>query len=100
MALEQNNHKMFYTQGWVGCLPPPNRATGGFEELMTYTKFLTREKHLALPDRDITLCGCAIIRLNSWKRITALEGDECERCAEQAFSGQDKATTAPASQYF
>jgi hypothetical protein len=66
---------------------------------MTYTKFLTEapNKHLALPDRDITLCGCAITRLSSWKRITALEGDECERCAEQAFSGRDKASIAPTS---
>jgi|SRR5579864_5700509 len=48
---------------------------GVFEELMTYTKFLTQEKHLALPDRDMTLCGCAITRLNSWKRITALVSD-------------------------
>src|SRR5712691_4299826 len=67
--------------------------------LMTYTKLLNQEanKHLALPDRDTTLCGCAITRLNSWKRITALEGDECERCAEQAFSGRDKASIAPTS---
>jgi hypothetical protein len=66
---------------------------------MTYTKFLTEapNKHLALPDRDITLCGCAITRPNNWKRITALEGDECEKCAEQAFSGRDKASIAPAS---
>ena len=56
---------------------------------MTYTKFLTEgtNKHLALPTKDTTLCGCVITRLDSWKRITALEGDECERCAEQAFSG-------------
>jgi hypothetical protein len=69
---------------------------------MTYTKFLTEapHKHLALPDRDITLCGCAITRLNNWKRITALEGDECERCAEQAFSGRDKASIAPASPHY
>jgi hypothetical protein len=53
---------------------------------MTYTKFLTH-KHLALPDSDMTLCGCVITRLDSWKRITALEGDECEKCAEHAFSG-------------
>ena len=102
---------MFYTSSeWTDCLPPPN---GGYwflsknrlarrqcgpmilteGSLMTYTKFLNREtnKHLALPNGDMTLCGCAIIRLNSWKRITALEGDECERCAEQAFLEREKA---------
>jgi hypothetical protein len=63
---------------------------------MTYTKFLTQgtNKHLALPDRDVTLCGCVITRLDSWKRITALEGDECERCVEQAFSGREEAEAA------
>jgi len=97
--LEQNNHKMFYHRMGADCLPPPNGAAGVFEELMTYTKFLTQEKHLALPDRDMTLCGCAITRLNSWKRITALEGDECERCAKQAF-GRDKVSTAPISPHY
>jgi len=63
---------------------------------MTYTKFLTQEKHLALPDGDMTLCGCAITRLNRWKRITALEGDECERCADKAFA-RDKLATARTS---
>jgi hypothetical protein len=69
---------------------------------MTYAKFLTQEtnKHLALPDRDMTLCGRAITRLNSWKLITALEGDECERCAEQAFSERDKASIATISPHY
>lgn len=60
---------------------------------MTYTKFLNQgtSKHLALPDKDTTLCGCVVTRLDSWKRITALEGDECERCAEQAFPGCEEA---------
>ena len=60
---------------------------------MTYTKFLTQgtSKHLALPDKDMTLCGRVITRLDSWKRITALEGDECEKCVEQAFAGCEEA---------
>jgi hypothetical protein len=59
---------------------------------MAYTKFLSQEKHVALSDRDMTLCGCAITRLNSWK-------DERERYTEQAF-GRDKVSTAPISPHY
>jgi len=59
---------------------------------MTYVKLLTggRRKHLALAenlgDGATTLCGGALTRVQGWKRLTHLEGDECERCADRAFA--------------
>jgi len=41
----------------------------------------------------LTLCGCAVTRPQSWKQISTLEGDECERCASLAFRGN--ATKTP-----
>jgi hypothetical protein len=57
---------------------------------MTYLKLMNSEKkHLAVRDQThdylTTLCGCTITRPRSWTAITALEGDECERCASLAF---------------
>jgi hypothetical protein len=33
-----------------------------------------------------TLCGCTVTRSVGWKAVTALEGDECEKCAAVSFS--------------
>jgi hypothetical protein len=56
---------------------------------MTYLKLADSPKHLALPDKahedGVTLCGCVMTRPHSWTAITALEGDECEKCASLAF---------------
>ena len=60
---------------------------------MTYMKLVTGgvKHHLAAGDQpsaeSITLCGCAVTRSHSWKLIGALEGDECQHCAELAFGG-------------
>ena len=59
---------------------------------MTYLKLIsTRAKrHLVLPVQNPggfdTLCGCTITRAGNWRVITALEGDECEKCAGLSFS--------------
>ena len=58
---------------------------------MTYKKLLTSgvKKHLVPCDEAIdgatTLCGCTVTRVDRWKRIAALEGDECEKCADLTF---------------
>ncbi len=58
---------------------------------MTYRKLLTSggKKHLVPYDEAIdeatTLCGCTITHVDRWKRIAALEGDECEKCADLTF---------------
>ena len=60
---------------------------------MTYMKLVTGgvKRHLTAGDRpsaeSVTLCGCAVTRSHSWKLIGALEGDECQHCAELAFGG-------------
>jgi len=59
---------------------------------MTYMKLVTGgvKHHLAVADQssvETTLCGCTVTQAHSWKRITGLEGDECEECAELAFGG-------------
>jgi hypothetical protein len=60
---------------------------------MTYMKLVTGgvKRHLAAGDHpsaeSVTLCGCAVTRSHSWKLIGALEGDECQLCAELAFGG-------------
>jgi hypothetical protein len=63
------------------------------EKVMTYVKLVTdgRRKHLVLAeelaaDGATTLCGGTITRVQGWKRLTRLEGDECERCAARAFA--------------
>ena len=69
---------------------------------MTYMKLVTGgvKHHLTVADQPsaecITLCGCAVTRSHSWKRIRGLEGDECEHCAELAFGGNGvQVLTAP-----
>jgi hypothetical protein len=50
--------------------------------------------HLLLMDQvsneSKTLCGSTVTQNHSWKRISALEGDECPQCAELAFNGNAK----------
>jgi hypothetical protein len=50
--------------------------------------------HLCLIDGSSieakTLCGRTVTQNHSWKRISALEGDECPQCAELAFDGNVK----------
>ena len=59
---------------------------------MTYLKLISEraKRHLVLPAQDPggfdTLCGCTITRAGNWRVITALEGDECEKCAAVSFS--------------
>jgi hypothetical protein len=58
--------------------------------MTTYMKLVAQSAkwHLTKPDRieqGITLCGCVVTRVLGWRRIYALEGDECEKCAELAF---------------
>ena len=59
---------------------------------MTYLKLISEraKRHLVLPAQDPggfdTLCGCTITRAGNWRVITALEGDECEKCAGLSFS--------------
>jgi hypothetical protein len=61
---------------------------------MTYMKLVTGgvKHHLAVadcpPGESMTLCGCLVTQPHSWKLIGGLEGDECEQCAELAFSHQ------------
>jgi hypothetical protein len=49
------------------------------------------KQHLRVADQadgdSETLCGCAVTRSHSWKRISRLEGDECPMCAALAFGG-------------
>ncbi|MEQ1884091.1 MAG: hypothetical protein ABL967_03460 [Bryobacteraceae bacterium] len=57
---------------------------------MTYIKLLStsRKQHLVDETRlkeGVTLCGSTFVRVHNWKRVDHLEGDECERCAENAF---------------
>jgi len=59
---------------------------------MTYLKLISEKakRHLVVPAQDPggfdTLCGCTITRAGNWRVITALEGDECEKCAGLSFS--------------
>jgi hypothetical protein len=59
---------------------------------MTYLKMVAEggKKHL-IPavqglDEITTLCGCTVTRRVGWKAVTALEGDECAKCAAISFS--------------
>ena len=59
---------------------------------MTYLKMISADakKHLVPAVQGLeeitTLCGCTVTRSVSWKAVTALEGDECEKCASVSFS--------------
>jgi hypothetical protein len=59
---------------------------------MTYLKMLSAgaKKHLIAVDQRLdevtTLCGCTVTRRGNCKAVTALEGDECEKCASVSFS--------------
>ncbi len=70
---------------------------------MVYMKLITAgvRRHLAVADRpsveSSTLCGCTVTQSLSWKRISGLEGDECEHCAELAFGGATRTKAALAS---
>ena len=59
-------------------------------------------RHLCVLDQfsnDMeTLCGCTVTQLQSWKRITSLEGDECGQCADVAFDGKPQSSEATESQ--
>jgi hypothetical protein len=57
---------------------------------MTYLKLAAHgyKPHLMSPDQlenGATLCGCVVTQAPGWRRISSLEGDECEKCAEVAF---------------
>jgi len=89
----------------LGFLPKQNSAImfqRSFGLPMTYMKLVTGgvKRHLAAGDQpsaeSATLCGCAVTRSHSWKLIGALEGDECQHCAELAFGG--RADRRPAQQ--
>jgi hypothetical protein len=58
--------------------------------MTTYFKLLTpgSRRHLMKPDQadaGTTLCGCLVTGGLGWRRISALEGDECEKCAQLSF---------------
>jgi hypothetical protein len=59
---------------------------------MTYLKMISEDakKHLVPAVQGLeeitTLCGCIVTRRVGWKAVTALEGDECEKCAAVSFS--------------
>ena len=59
---------------------------------MTYLKMISEDakKHLVPAVQGLeeitTLCGCTVTRRVGWKAVTALEGDECEKCASVSFS--------------
>ncbi len=63
----------------------------GIEHDVTYMKLLTEgvKRHLIpldqATDGATTLCGCTITHADRWKLIAALEGDECEKCADLTF---------------
>ena len=58
--------------------------------MTTYLKLLepASRRHLMKPDQaeaGTTLCGCLVTGGVGWRRISALEGDECEKCAQLSF---------------
>jgi hypothetical protein len=64
---------------------------------MTYMKITAHgsKRHLMKEDQleqGTTLCGCVVTRVLGWRRISGLEGDECEKCADLSFG-----TSPPAS---
>jgi hypothetical protein len=57
---------------------------------MTYMKLVAHgsKRHLMKPDQleqGTTLCGCVVTHMLGWQFVSALEGDECEKCVELAF---------------
>ena len=58
---------------------------------MTYLKLISdgAKRHLILPGQELdgvtTLCGSTITRAHSWSLISALTGDECDKCAALSF---------------
>jgi hypothetical protein len=58
---------------------------------MTYLKLMSdrAKRHLILPGQELdgvtTLCGSTITRAHNWSLITALTGDECDKCAALSF---------------
>ena len=58
--------------------------------MMMYLKMVSARKHLITAGQGLegvtTLCGCTVTRPARWKAVTALEGDECEKCAAVSFS--------------
>jgi hypothetical protein len=59
---------------------------------MMYLKMISESarKHLIPTGQGYegvsTLCGCTVTRPARWRAVTALEGDECEKCAAVSFS--------------
>lgn len=58
--------------------------------MTTYMKLLAQgsKRHLMKADQlqqETTLCGCVVTHVLAWRRISALEGDECEKCAALTF---------------
>ncbi|MEQ1946770.1 MAG: hypothetical protein ABL995_06265 [Bryobacteraceae bacterium] len=72
---------------------------------MTYIKLLSesRKQHLVDEARlkeGTTLCGSTFVRVQGWKRIDHLEGDECARCAANAFSHSSRVRASPQTEPF
>jgi len=66
--------------------------------MTTYMKLVTGgvKHHLVVADQastESTLCGCTVTRWQSSRRITRLEGDECEHCAGLAFGSERRAAS-------
>jgi hypothetical protein len=64
---------------------------------MTYMKLVAHgsKRHLMKEDQleqGTTLCGCVVTRVLGWRRISVLEGDECEKCAELSFGASPPAS--------
>jgi len=58
--------------------------------MMTYLKLVAHgvKRHLMKPDKleeRTTLCGSVVTGRHGWRLISALEGDECEKCADVSF---------------
>ena len=77
--------------GWF-LNPAYSRRAPNHTVPMTYLKMISEDakKHLVAAVQGLeeitTLCGCTVTRSVGWKAITALEGDECEKCAAVSFS--------------
>jgi hypothetical protein len=72
---------------------------GARHQMTTYMKLLSQgsKRHLMKPDQleqGITLCGCVVTRVVGVRRISALEGDECSKCAERSFCAPSQRASA------